>query len=81
MLLASATDDEQSGPAAAPGASATHAGCVFVARCPHKIGPVCDTLAPPVRALSATHTIACHLDIMSAVLHRPGGLAAAQAAR
>jgi peptide/nickel transport system ATP-binding protein len=42
--------------------SVTSAGCCFAGRCPRRIGPICDTLAPPVRAPSPTHAIACHLD-------------------
>jgi peptide/nickel transport system ATP-binding protein len=64
ILLASAADDE---PTAVPdGASAGlavgHTGCVFAARCPHKLGPICDTKAPPFKVLSGSHAIACHLD-------------------
>jgi peptide/nickel transport system ATP-binding protein len=64
MLLASAADDE---PATTPSvavtaAPATQRGCGFVGRCPHKLGPICDTTAPPTKALSDSHAIACHLD-------------------
>ena len=63
MLLASAEDDEAAAEPAAGGgiAAAAHSGCVFAARCPHKLGPLCDT-TPPLRALSPSHAIACHLD-------------------
>jgi peptide/nickel transport system ATP-binding protein len=65
-LLASAADDEPVlEPPAGRMAAAIHAGCVFAARCPHKLGPVCDTTTPPLRILSASHAIACHLDILS----------------
>jgi peptide/nickel transport system ATP-binding protein len=61
MLLASATDDDPPiEPAGGGMATATHAGCVFAPRCPHKLGPVCE-VKPPLRALSASHAIACHL--------------------
>jgi oligopeptide/dipeptide ABC transporter ATP-binding protein len=64
ILLASAADDE---PTAVPqGASAElavgHPGCVFAARCPHHLGSICDTKAPPLRVQSSSHAIACHLD-------------------
>jgi peptide/nickel transport system ATP-binding protein len=36
-------------------------GCRFASRCHRKIGPICDTLAPPVHKLSATHEVACHI--------------------
>jgi peptide/nickel transport system ATP-binding protein len=62
ILLASAADDEPVPEAAANGtAAASHHGCVFAARCPHKLGAICDEIPPPVRALSVSHTIACHL--------------------
>jgi peptide/nickel transport system ATP-binding protein len=38
-------------------------GCRFASRCPRKFGPVCDSEEPPVRAVSATHEIACHIPI------------------
>ena len=38
------------------------AGCRFQARCPHKIGPVCETVKPPLRRLSPSHSVACHLE-------------------
>ncbi len=38
-------------------------GCCFAARCPRRIGPICDTEPPPVRKPSATHVIACHHDL------------------
>jgi peptide/nickel transport system ATP-binding protein len=63
MLLASAADDEPVSEVAANGtATAAHRGCVFAARCPHKLGAVCDEEPPPLKALSASHAIACHLD-------------------
>ena len=63
ILLASAADDEPvSEPAPSGMTAATDHGCVFAARCPHKLGRVCDEEAPPQRALTASHTISCHLD-------------------
>jgi peptide/nickel transport system ATP-binding protein len=63
VLLASAEDDEVAAEPAAGGiAVAAHTGCVFAARCPHKLGTLCDTTPPPFKALSASHAIACHLD-------------------
>jgi peptide/nickel transport system ATP-binding protein len=65
MLLASAADDEPAAePAAVASVAAAHAGCVFATRCPHKLGPVCDTTPPPLKALSGSQAIACHLDTM-----------------
>jgi peptide/nickel transport system ATP-binding protein len=39
------------------------AGCRFASRCHRKIDGVCDTVAPPVQQVSATHQIACHLNL------------------
>ena len=45
MLLASVADDEAVTEPADSMAAASHRGCVFAARCPHKLGAVCDTTA------------------------------------
>jgi peptide/nickel transport system ATP-binding protein len=61
MLLASAVDEEPTGqPAGSVAFGATTRGCVFAARCPHKLGPVCDTAPPRLTAISASHSISCH---------------------
>jgi len=36
-------------------------GCAFHTRCPHRIGPICDVTAPPVRTISGNHWLTCHL--------------------
>jgi peptide/nickel transport system ATP-binding protein len=66
MLLASAAADDEAvtGTAVGDMGGAVHTGCVFAARCPHKLGSVCDTTPPPLRTASATHAIACHLDTL-----------------
>jgi peptide/nickel transport system ATP-binding protein len=65
MLLASAADDEAAAePTASVTAAAAHRGCVFAARCPHKLGAVCDEQPPPLKELTASHAIACHLDLV-----------------
>ena len=38
-------------------------GCAFRARCRHRMA-VCDDIAPPLRPISATHSIACHLEAL-----------------
>jgi peptide/nickel transport system ATP-binding protein len=38
-------------------------GCAFRARCRHRMA-VCDDVAPPLRPVSATHSIACHLEVL-----------------
>jgi peptide/nickel transport system ATP-binding protein len=45
-------------PAATPG------GCPFRDRCPHRIGVVCDTVTPSLRAVNETHAVACHLETL-----------------
>ena len=38
-------------------------GCPFAHRCPRRIGPVCDTVVPPVIEPEKGHRIACHLPL------------------
>jgi len=38
------------------------AGCRFATRCHRKVGTICDTQPPPIRRMSTTHEIACHID-------------------
>jgi peptide/nickel transport system ATP-binding protein len=38
-------------------------GCVFAGRCPRRIGPICDTVEPPVRQAGPDHSMACHLPL------------------
>ena len=65
ILLASAADDEPMPEPAAGGMIGTaQTGCVFAARCPHKLGSLCDTTPPPLQARSTSHAIACHLDTL-----------------
>ncbi len=49
-----------------PRRSMTHGGCVFAGRCPRRIGEICDTKVPPEVVRSASHRIACHLDMSGA---------------
>ena len=39
------------------------AGCRFASRCPRKLGPICDTVAPPVRKATSAHEISCHIEL------------------
>ena len=50
-------------PAGATVPGNTSAGCAFRDRCPRKIGAICETTRPPLRPITATHAIACHLDL------------------
>ena len=36
-------------------------GCRFVARCPHMLGAVCETVVATLQPLSTTRSVACHL--------------------
>ena len=38
-------------------------GCVFAGRCPRRIGPICDTVEPPVLVSRHGHALACHLPL------------------
>ena len=65
MLLASAADDEATADPVGGGiAAAGQAGCVFATRCPHKLGSICDTASPPLRAVGESHAVACHIVAM-----------------
>jgi oligopeptide/dipeptide ABC transporter ATP-binding protein len=36
-------------------------GCRFAPRCPHKLDVICEAMAPALRPLSPTRSVACHL--------------------
>ena len=38
-------------------------GCRFAARCPRRIGTVCDTVSPPWQSAGGGHRIACHIPL------------------
>jgi peptide/nickel transport system ATP-binding protein len=38
-------------------------GCRFAGRCPRRLGPVCDTEAPPVAEVTLGHVIRCHVPV------------------
>jgi peptide/nickel transport system ATP-binding protein len=44
-------------------------GCVFAGRCPRRIGPICDTVAPPVRSPRPGHLMTCHLPLTVEAAH------------
>ncbi|MCG5072975.1 ABC transporter ATP-binding protein [Paraburkholderia tagetis] len=41
--------------------SGSAAGCIFSARCPRKLGAICDEAAPPFDADADGHRIRCHI--------------------
>ncbi|TCR94939.1 peptide/nickel transport system ATP-binding protein [Rhizobium sp. BK418] len=55
------------------------AGCRFSTRCHRKLGSICDTVAPPLRKMSGTHEILCHID-QAELAARPSVLAPAEKA-
>jgi peptide/nickel transport system ATP-binding protein len=38
-------------------------GCPFAARCSYRIAGTCEVIAPPLRELTPSHRIACHLPV------------------
>jgi peptide/nickel transport system ATP-binding protein len=46
-----------------PGDTPASAGCRFAARCPRKLGPICDAQVPPWQQAGAAHRIACHIPL------------------
>jgi peptide/nickel transport system ATP-binding protein len=48
-----------------PGQSSSRpaSACPFADRCPWKVGPVCDEVAPPWRATSDGHKLRCHIPL------------------
>jgi len=46
-----------------PGSAKSAEGCCFSARCPRRLGTVCDTVPPPWQQSSAAHGIACHIPV------------------
>ncbi len=63
MLLAAVAEDTAADepPQAEPIAEPI-TGCPFTARCPHRLPTVCETTAPLLRAVGASHEVACHLE-------------------
>jgi peptide/nickel transport system ATP-binding protein len=56
-------------PAAATG------GCKFANRCTRRVGPICDSVAPPLQQAGPGHAILCHIPLpqLAAVPHWLGG--------
>jgi peptide/nickel transport system ATP-binding protein len=63
--------DRREPAAPAVGGAAASVGCKFAARCARKIGPVCDTLPPPLQQAGPGHVLRCHIPLseLTAVPH------------
>ncbi|MBC7811044.1 MAG: dipeptide ABC transporter ATP-binding protein [Burkholderiales bacterium] len=48
---------------AEPNAPQHATACPFADRCPWKLGPICDEVAPPWQATSDTHALRCHIPL------------------
>jgi len=49
--------------AALESTSESGGGCPYQARCPRKLGPICESEKPPRQAAGPDHTIECHIPI------------------
>ena len=48
----------------APGASARpNSGCKFANRCARRVGPICDSVPPPLQQAGPNHAIRCHIPL------------------
>jgi peptide/nickel transport system ATP-binding protein len=63
MLLAAVAEDTAADePPQGEPVSGQTPGCPFAARCPHRLATVCETTTPLLRAVGASHQVACHLE-------------------
>ena len=46
-------------------------GCRFAARCTYRIAGTCEVMAPPLRELTSSHRIACHLPVSQLMTQQP----------
>jgi peptide/nickel transport system ATP-binding protein len=46
-------------------------GCKFAARCSRRVGPICDSVSPPLQQVGPGHAILCHIPLseLAAVPH------------
>jgi peptide/nickel transport system ATP-binding protein len=54
-----------------PGDTTAGTGCCFAARCPRKLGSICDTDRPPTRHATPMHHIACHIALADLATVKP----------
>ncbi|TSD85567.1 ABC transporter ATP-binding protein [Mycobacterium sp. KBS0706] len=62
-LLSAAAHGAAASIPAGPAPAAGSPGCPFHSRCPHKLGPVCEQVEPPLRDAGPGHGIRCHLAV------------------
>jgi peptide/nickel transport system ATP-binding protein len=55
-----------------PPPSRPAAGCPFQARCPRRLGPICDTQAPPWREAADGTRILCHIPLPDLTARQQG---------
>jgi peptide/nickel transport system ATP-binding protein len=63
MLLTSLVHDASADPNST-GAAGAHGGCPFSDRCRYRLGELCDTVTPPLRPITDSHAVACHLETL-----------------
>jgi peptide/nickel transport system ATP-binding protein len=63
MLLDAVTDQPKLDSDQPVAAVSPAEGCVFAARCPHRLPSVCQTVSPVLRGINESHEVACHLDL------------------
>jgi peptide/nickel transport system ATP-binding protein len=68
LLSAVAEDVTPEEPQRADAVSAPDSGCAFAPRCPHCVPPICKTTPPSLRAVGASHEVACHLELAPGML-------------
>jgi peptide/nickel transport system ATP-binding protein len=64
-----------------PSAVSPPSGCVFHTRCPRHIGPICDTIEPPLVQRDEGHAIRCHLPVEQMGRQPPAAIAPAGQSR
>jgi peptide/nickel transport system ATP-binding protein len=50
-------------PPAETSAATAIPACKFAARCPRRLGPICDSVAPPWQSVERGHQIRCHIPL------------------
>jgi peptide/nickel transport system ATP-binding protein len=64
MLLAAVVEQAVDEPQHDNAITEPGAGCAFAARCLHCLPSICETTPPSLRAVGASHEVACHLELV-----------------